>query len=108
MSYILNIVLASVAVVLFGLLVVGRKREQRHNEEIQKQIEILGGEVEKATAEILWRKSGAVLLYRSACNISLYSQLAAEEAQTESLKEKQQVILSECQKALEILQQEEM
>jgi len=41
--------------------------------------------------------------HEAACNIHLYAQLAAEESATASQKQKQQVILSETQKLLDLL-----
>ena len=45
--------------------------------------------------------------FEAACNIHLYAQLAAEEAADASQKQKQQIILSETEKLLDILKSDD-
>lgn len=83
---------------LIACLVYAGKRERS----LRKQVVSLSENLEQQVGEKISRKSA---IYDGVCRIHLYSQIAEEEADTRSMREKQQVMQEECEKILEVLSQ---
>jgi len=72
-------------------------------DQLQHQAGLQSAELSGMRENCDTQKTKQQACHEAACNIHLYAQLAAEEAATASQKQKQQVILSETQKLLDLL-----